>query len=178
MHLRGRGRVERNEFLVEGDTTVGRTSQGGCRTEPHVRDHEDTPAADGGSGVKGQKQRAMVTNATAFVKSEEPVHCTWRSAREGLRGLDPLFGSGPIPSRLAGVDCPRAFDEQQCTVNFRRRSVLQSRRHNKHVTMGECPAPVAEIDSHRSCKNEEHLVGVRVLVPDELSLDLDHFELR
>jgi hypothetical protein len=55
--------------------------------------------------------------------------------------------------------------------------VLDALRHNEHLARRELNGAVAKIDPQRAVEHDERLVGVVVIVPDEVALQLDDLEL-
>ena len=55
--------------------------------------------------------------------------------------------------------------------------MLHSFRHDEHLPFPEAHRPIREIDLQRSLEDDEGLVRVGMLVPDELTLDPGELEL-
>jgi hypothetical protein len=51
--------------------------------------------------------------------------------------------------------------------------VLDAARHHEELAGLQGHVPVAQLDGQAAVDDQEHLVGVIVLVPDELAHDLD-----
>ena len=55
--------------------------------------------------------------------------------------------------------------------------MLNSLRHYKHLTRGEIDGTLSEVDAELTFENDERLVGVLVVMPDEVAFDSYDFEL-
>ena len=88
-----------------------------------------------------------------------------------------IFLRRQLAAGVAGVDRAGRFDEQRPAFLFGTRPVFDSLRNDDHFPGTELDGPVAEVDGHLAVQHDEDLVGVGMLVPDEIAPELDQFEM-
>jgi hypothetical protein len=69
------------------------------------------------------------------------------------------------------------LNQQDVRLVIRPGAVLNAARHDVHVPLTQLDVAIAELDGQAPLEDEEELVGLVVLVPDELSLDLDDLDV-
>src|SRR6266850_4189324 len=77
----------------------------------------------------------------------------------------------------AGVDDASGFDKQRVAFTRRAGDVLDSFGDHEHLARADNNDTVPKTDFHFTFEHQEHLVRVLVIVPYELSLQLDELEL-
>ena len=91
-------------------------------------------------------------------------------------GLEPdvVGGGGWVGIGLvAGVEDAAGFDEEEVDFVGGEGLVLDSFGDDEHLAGVEVDGTVAEVDAEMAVEDEEGLVGVLVVVPDEVSVELD-----
>jgi hypothetical protein len=96
---------------------------------------------------------------------------------DGLSRLRPssdrlCFGRERPPS-IAGVDGSGGFDQQDRRVFLGARAVLDATRNDEQFPLVEFDVAIGKLDRQVPFEDEEEVIGVVVLVPDELAFDLD-----
>src|SRR4051794_30792984 len=91
--------------------------------------------------------------------------------------LDLDGGDRPVAAGVAGVDRLARLDQEHVCLLVRLRAVLDAARDDEELAGLEHDVAVAELDHQAAGDDEEELVGLVVLVPDELTLRLDHDQL-
>jgi hypothetical protein len=94
----------------------------------------------------------------------------WRSDPNVVRG-------GARAARGAGIEHAARLDQQQFDLAVRKRLVLHAFGHNVHLAGAEIDASIPKIDAQPSLDDYEGLVGVLMIVPNEVAVDLDDLEL-
>src|SRR6185503_3877468 len=87
---------------------------------------------------------------------------------------------GQVSPGGTGVHRARGLDQHRGDIPLGDRTVLDAAGHDVQLARPERDAAlagVAELDRQTALEDEEELVGVGVVVPDELSLDLDQLDL-
>lgn len=105
-----------------------------------------------------------------------------RARRGGVpltsRASDPIIQRGrEFPTRLARVDHSSRLNNQRMTLALRPRDVLDPLRNHEKLPFPNSDNPISELDDHLALDHQERLVGVVVLVPNEVALELDDLEL-
>src|SRR5580765_878584 len=77
---------------------------------------------------------------------------------------------------LSGVGHAARLDQEELHLGFGVRLVLHPFRHHEHLARAQCDRAVPEIDAQRAVDDDEALVGVLVVVPDEVALQPDDLE--
>ena len=78
---------------------------------------------------------------------------------------------------VAGVQRAARLDQQHLHLALGKWLVLDALRHDDHLARPERDETVAEIDAQRTLQHDEGLVGLLVIVPDEIALDAHDLEL-
>src|SRR5262245_42481159 len=92
--------------------------------------------------------------------------------------LDRSFDRGQLAvDCVAGVRGAFRFDQQDVRLRAGTRTMLDTARNDEQITLPQSDTAVAELDLELALEHEEEVVGLRMAVPDELALDLDHFDL-
>src|ERR1700733_867564 len=92
--------------------------------------------------------------------------------------LDPtIVLGGALAALVAGIEHAARLDQQQFDLPFGVRLVLDPFRHHEHFPGAQPHRPVAKIDPQYAVDHDEGLIGVLVIVPDEIPLQLHYFEL-
>ena len=84
---------------------------------------------------------------------------------------------GQLPARITGIDHAAWLDDKRMAFLGRTGNVLDPPGYDKHFTLGNRHFVIAKADLHLSMDNKKDFVGVIVLVPDKITLQLDQFEL-
>ena len=96
----------------------------------------------------------------------------------GITRSDPNVGlRGQVAALFAGVQHAARFDDHQLHFFFGVGLVLDAFRDDEHFSGAEGDAAVAEVDAELAFDDEEGFVSRRVVVPDELALELLDLEL-
>jgi hypothetical protein len=74
---------------------------------------------------------------------------------------------------VAGIDRLPRLDQKHVRFLVCLGAMLDAPRDNEHLALRQLDVAVAKLDGHPSGQDEKEVVGVLVLVPDELALDLD-----
>src|SRR5262249_44898841 len=75
---------------------------------------------------------------------------------------------------VPGIRCPGPFNEKHVRLLLRDRTVLCTLRHYEEFTGTDGYVAVTQLDRNASFQHQEEIISVVVLVPHELSLELDH----
>src|ERR1051326_8354761 len=78
---------------------------------------------------------------------------------------------------VARVEHAARLDQQQFDLPFRIGLAFYAFRNDEHFTRRHMHRAVAKIDPQLALDDQERLVGLLVIVPDEVALQLDDFEL-
>ena len=97
---------------------------------------------------------------------------------EGRRhrcGLDDLaLSSGGSVSCIRRA---RRLDEQEMCFLLRPRTVTHTLGHHENLPGAKRDVALGHLDDETAGKDEEEVIGIGVLVPDELALDFDDHEI-
>src|SRR6516225_4776876 len=88
-----------------------------------------------------------------------------------------IVDRGSFAPLVPGVEHASRFDQQQLDLGFRKRLVLDALRDDKHLAGSDVNTAVAEVDSQPPLDDNESLVSVPVIVPEEIALQFDDLEL-
>lgn len=77
---------------------------------------------------------------------------------------------------VAGIEQVSRLEEKELDLLFRYRTVLYTSGYYHQFSSAELDAAISKVDSQNATEDEEHLVLVVVLMPDELPFHLDHFD--
>src|SRR5262249_36730145 len=98
--------------------------------------------------------------------------------REPARKSDPdVVDRGPLAAFVSGIQHAARLDQKQLDLVLRERLVLDSFRNHEHLSCRDMHATVAEVDSQPALEDDESLIRILVIVPDEVALQLDDLEL-
>ena len=78
---------------------------------------------------------------------------------------------------VAGVHDATGLHQHQVGFFLRARLVLHALGDDCHVARPQVDVAVAQFDPEPAADDDERFVGVRMAVPDEIALHLDHLEL-
>src|SRR5262249_34652770 len=79
---------------------------------------------------------------------------------------------GQLAASVASVDDAAWLEEEQCGFGVGARAVLRAAGHDEDLPWCQHDVAIAHLDGELSAEYQEELVGVGVLVPGELPLDL------
>ena len=116
---------------------------------------------------------------------------TFPDLRPGLlRNLDDIcivtYQKGPGSSRLpsclvssTGTNawCAPMLNQQHVSLLVRRWTVLDTPGNDEQLSWAKGHIPCSHLNRHPSLEHEETIVGLRVVVPDELPLELGHHQV-
>jgi AcrR family transcriptional regulator len=104
------------------------------------------------------------------------------AARRGHRARPRLAGrqssdqgldlGGQLAAPIAGVDHAARLEQHQGRLDLRARAVLDTARHDEQLPGPEHDIAVPQLNRQLPVEDQEKLVGVGVLMPGELALDL------
>jgi hypothetical protein len=80
-----------------------------------------------------------------------------------------LLAGGEGAAGIAGVDGARGFDEQDVGLLVGLGAVLDAAGDDEQLAGAELDIAVAKLDGEPAAEDQEEVVGVVVLVPDELT---------
>src|SRR6267142_3139696 len=123
--------------------------------------------------------RAPSVRNSCAVARPIPVVPPVMSARLPLRRFmsDPRGLGGAGAAGVAGVRGAGRLDEHHPALARRLRLVLDAAGDDVHLTGLQRHLAVAQVDGQLPVHHDEDLVGLGVLVPDELALDLHDLEM-
>ena len=78
---------------------------------------------------------------------------------------------------VSGVAGSSGFDQQNVTLAFSNRFVLDAAWHHAQLALLQFHRVITKLDQHPACHHVENLIGFRVLVPDEFTFDLGQLEM-
>src|SRR6185312_14862586 len=84
---------------------------------------------------------------------------------------------GALAAFVARVEHAARLDEQQLRFALGEWLVLDAFRHDEQLAFREIDRAVAEIDAQLAVEDDEGLVGVLVVVPDEIAFEPHQLEL-
>ena len=84
---------------------------------------------------------------------------------------------GQVAIDVSGVHDATRLDDHDLAFVFCDRPVLDTLGYDTHLAGVQFDGAVLEFDLHAALDDDECLVGVGMMVPDELALDFDQFEL-
>src|SRR5437016_5778785 len=79
---------------------------------------------------------------------------------------------GEIAFHLAGMSDLRGLEEQDFDFLIRDRTMFHSARYDEEVNLNQSHALLAKIHPETSSQDQEEFVLLRVVMPDELALEL------
>src|SRR3954452_11045538 len=103
------------------------------------------------------------------------AHPTPQDGRFGHLQLDRL--DGQIATRVAGVERVARLDQQHVGLLVGLRAVLDALGHHEQLARPEDDVAVAQLDRELALQDQEEVVGLVVLVPDELAEHLHRDQL-
>ena len=113
-----------------------------------------------------------VRNILRKLDCRSRVEAAGRARELGLTAsLDPPLRRGALAARVAGVGRSLGLDQEHLRV-VGLRAVLDAARHDVELARAELDVAVAQLDREAAGEHEEEVVGVVVLVPDELAVGL------
>lgn len=80
-------------------------------------------------------------------------------------------------ARIAGIFDALRFDDERLALPIGPRSVLHPLGYNKHLPRSDLNTAVSKVDMQDPAEHNEHLVGIAVLMPNELASRLEELEL-
>src|SRR6266851_2778848 len=83
----------------------------------------------------------------------------------------------PLAALMAGIAHAARLDEQELDLAFGKGLVLDAARDDEHLPRRDRDGAVAKIDPQIALDDEERLVGIAVVMPDEIALQPDDLEL-
>ena len=86
-------------------------------------------------------------------------------------------GDRPLADDVAGVERGRRLDEDDPALLLGRGLVLDALRHDEELALGKLDVAGAQAHAHPSLDDQEELVLVLVVMPDEVALELDDLDL-
>src|SRR5262245_26356810 len=78
---------------------------------------------------------------------------------------------------VAGVRRPLRFDQEDMRLCACTGTMFSTAWDDEQLALPQVQRAVSELDLELALEDEEEVVGVRMAVPDELALDLDHLDL-
>src|SRR6266850_2179548 len=123
--------------------------------------------------------RAPSVRNSCAVARPIPVVPPVMSARLPLRRFmsDPRGLGGAGAAGVAGVRGAGRLYQHDAALARGLGLVLDAARHDVHLARLQRDVAVAEVKHHLAVEDDENLVGVRVLVPDEVALDPGQLEV-
>jgi hypothetical protein len=85
---------------------------------------------------------------------------------------------GQVATGLASVDNATRFNKHDVAFGFGVWLVHHALWDDVHLTFSKVNGLVLHFDLHRALDNDEHLVGVLMIVPDKLTLEFSQLELK
>src|SRR5262245_29962506 len=76
--------------------------------------------------------------------------------------------------RITGVGCAGWLDQKQMHFLLRDGSMLHPLGYNEYLTGAQGYGPLPQLDVKLAFENQEKIIGLIVLVPDEFALHFDH----
>jgi hypothetical protein len=86
-----------------------------------------------------------------------------------LRSNPDIIRGGALAARVPGIEHPARLDHQQFDLPFGVRFVFDAFRDDEHFARRQMHRAVAKIDPQVALDDEEGLVGLLVIVPDEVA---------
>jgi hypothetical protein len=78
---------------------------------------------------------------------------------------------------MAGVNRTCRFNQQNMTFIRGHRSMLHAFWHNEHFTFIQAHVSIAELNLELTFQDNERFIGLRMVMPDKLSLNLCNLEV-
>src|SRR5262245_66131844 len=78
---------------------------------------------------------------------------------------------------MAGIKYPTRLDQQQLDLVFGVRLVLYVLRDNEHLARRQLDRTIAKIDPQNALEDDERLIRMLVIVPNEVALQPHELEL-
>src|SRR5262245_4793304 len=95
-----------------------------------------------------------------------------------LLPLDPNIILGrALAARMAGIEYPTRLDQQQLDLVFGVRLVLYTLRDDEHLARRQLDRPIAKIDAQSALQDDERLIRMLVIMPNEVTLQPHELEL-
>ena len=92
--------------------------------------------------------------------------------------LDPnIIGRSEVTFCIACIHDTTGFNEQHLAFIFSAGLVFHPFGNHIHVTFIQFDGLVLELDLHLAFDDDENFIGIFVMMPDEISLNLDQFKL-
>jgi len=92
--------------------------------------------------------------------------------------LDPVIvRSRQIALCIAGIDDPARLDEHDLALLLGVRLVPHALGDDQHLSLAQLDGPILKFNQHRAFDDDEHLIRIRMVMPDEFTLDLHQLEL-
>jgi hypothetical protein len=92
--------------------------------------------------------------------------------------LDPsVCWGGPVAAGVAGIYRPSGFHEHGTAFTLCRGFVFCSLRDDEHLPFLDGHIAIPEVNGHFPVQYDEHLIGVFVVMPNKLPLELDQLEV-
>src|SRR5262249_34570832 len=80
-------------------------------------------------------------------------------------------------ARMAGIEYPTRLDQQQLDLVFGVRLVLYTFRDDEHLARRQLDRPIAKIDPQSALQDDERLIRMLVIMPNEVALQPHELEL-
>ena len=78
---------------------------------------------------------------------------------------------------IACVNRTCGFDQQNMTFTLSHGFMLHTFGNDKHLTRTKSYLSIAKVNVQFTLEDQKYFVGFRVIMPDELSLHLNHLEM-
>ena len=88
-----------------------------------------------------------------------------------------IIGRGEVPFVLSRIDDSAWFDEHKSAFFRSIWLVLHSLGNHIHLSLIQFNRVLFKLDAHLSLDDDEHFIGIGMVMPDKLAFDLDQFEL-
>jgi hypothetical protein len=88
-----------------------------------------------------------------------------------------IVDRGSFAALMPSVQHPSRFDQEEFDLVLCAGLVLDAFRNYEHLSSRDMHGPIAEINSQFALYHNECLIGVFVIVPNEVTLQLDDFKL-
>src|SRR5271169_4359039 len=116
--------------------------------------------------------------ACAYSRRPAPLELNQLGAVHGsVRSYPNIVFGGPFTALMAGVYHPARFDQQQLHLAFRVRLVFDAFRNDEHFSLRNLDCTVAEIDAQVAVDYDERFIGILVIMPYEVALEIHELEL-
>jgi len=88
-----------------------------------------------------------------------------------------VTGGGLFAAGIPGVYCPCDLHEHGAAFILCRGLVFYSLRNDKNLPVPDRHIAIPEVNAHFSTQDDQHLIGVFVVKPNELPLNFDEFKV-